>query len=90
MRVYSTATDGKSEDAAASMAPGMRYQRVQVDARQEDATMPLISELKLYDPVALYYSGVLAEGSLCRILGIAEAYPPSVRRYETTLMLGAE
>lgn len=110
LRVYGTAADGKSEDVAASMALGMRYQRVLADARitddswalavaegelvrldpagrQDEVTVPLRPELELYDPVALYHTGVLAEGSPRRIVGISEVYHPSEGRYETTLEL---
>lgn len=56
--------------------------------RRDEVTVPLRPELELYDPVALYHTGVLAEGSTRRILGIAEAYHPAEGRYETMLVLG--
>ncbi|MHB1355074.1 MAG: hypothetical protein ACYCZF_03745 [Anaerolineae bacterium] len=111
LRVYGTAADGRREDVAASMALGMRYQRVLADARttddtwalavaegglaeiapderRDEVTVPLRPELELYDPVALYHTGVLAEGSTRRILGISESYRPTEGRFESTLELG--
>ena len=57
--------------------------------RRDEVTVPLRPELELYDPVALYHTGVLAEGRPRRIVGISEMYHPAEGRYDTTLELGA-